>query len=150
MVRPIPLFPPTRPLSCASSVRRVLLSASVAFATACGGGRQLNVPDFRGSPSFRSEAIVLDVQNLNYADIVVYGSRGGSWQRLGDVTGNTSAVLEISENLTRGAPWLQLRVHAIGSPDSSDYYTDRISVPPGAMVQLRVAPVLRMSSWSVR
>jgi hypothetical protein len=92
----------------------------------------------------------LSVQNLNYADIVVYGSRGGSWQRIGGVTGNTSQAFEVPSQLTDGSASLRLRVHAIGSPDAADYVTDPIFASYGSVVQLRVAPVLRMSSWSLR
>ena len=120
------------------------------FAAGCGSGRTLNVPDFRGSPAFRSENVGLDVRNLNYADVVVYGSRGGSWHRIGDVTGNSSQLFEIPDQLTDAATSLRLRVHAIGSSDASDYFTESIFVSSGAVVELRVAPVLRMSSWSVR
>lgn len=138
-------WPSFRPL-----LPRVALAASLIAATACGSGGTYDVPNFRGSPAFRSEAIRLDVDNRNYADVVVYGSRGGSWQRIGDVTGNASETFEISDQLTEAAPSLRFRVHAIGSSGASDFVTDPIFVSGNAVVVLRVASVLRMSSWSVR
>ena len=120
------------------------------MATACGGGRTLSFPDFRGSPAFRTETVLLDVQNRNYADVVVYGSRGGSWQRIGNVTGNTSEMFEVPDQLTDAAASLRFRVHAIGSTSASDFVTGPIFVSGNAIVELRVASVLRMSNWSVR
>ena len=129
---------------------RAALVACLMTATACGGGESLSVPNFRGSPAFRTETVLLDVDNHNYADVVVYGSRGGSWQRIGGVTGNTSGTFEVPDQLTAAAPSLRFRVHAIGSSDATDFVTDPIFVSGNAVVVLRVASVLRMSSWSVR
>jgi hypothetical protein len=94
--------------------------------------------------------ILLSVQNQNYADIVVYAARGGSWQRIGEVTGNGSETFEVPDQLTTTGASLRFRVHAIGASDATDFVTDRIFVSGGAIVELRVASVLRMSSWSVR
>lgn len=146
--------PGARPLSSWSSPRTLLsraaLVACLTAATACGGGEGFSVPDFRGSPAFRSTTVRLDVQNRNYADVVVYGARGGSWHRLGGVTGNTSQTFVIPDQLTDAAASLRFRVHAIGAPDATDYVTEPIFVSGSAVVVLRVASVLRMSSWSVR
>ena len=129
---------------------RAALVACLLIAGACSGGRTLGVPNFRGSPAFRTETILLDVQNRNYADVVVYGSRGGSWQRIGDVTGNASEMFEVPDQLTDAAASLRFRVHAIGSTTAADFVTEPIFVSGNAIVELRVASVLRMSSWSVR
>lgn len=106
-------------------------------------------PDFRGRPA-QNATIPVDVQNQHYADIVVRISRGGSWQRIGDVTGNSSDRLEIPAALTSPAGDYQFRVHAIGSADDTDYVSERIAAYPGSVIVLTVAPVLRMSSWSIR
>ncbi|MEX2465532.1 MAG: hypothetical protein WD995_01395 [Gemmatimonadota bacterium] len=94
---------------------------------------------------------MVSVRNQHFSDVVVYISRGGaSWQRLGSVTGNTSTNLEIPSALTAPAGEYRFRVHAIGSPDATDYISDRILADRGSVIELTVAPVLRMSSWSIR
>jgi len=106
-------------------------------------------PDFRGRPA-QNATIPVDVRNQHYADVVVRVSRGGAWQRIGDVTGNSSGRLAIPAALASPTGDYRFRVHAIGSADDTDYVTERIAAYPGAVIVLTVAPVLRMSSWSIR
>lgn len=106
-------------------------------------------PDFRGRPA-QNQTIPVDVRNQHYADVVVRVSRGGAWQRIGEVTGNSSERLEVPSALTSPAGDYRFRVHAIGSADATDYVSERIAAYPGSVVVLTVAPVLRMSSWSIR
>lgn len=120
----------------------------VSFAVA-GCGAERATPDFRGRPA-QNATIPVDVRNQHYADVVVRVSSGGAWQRIGDVTGNSSGRLEIPPALTSPAGDYQFRVHAIGTSDNADYVTERIAAYPGSVVVLTVAPVLRMSSWSIR
>lgn len=117
------------------------------FVASCSPG--LETPDFRGRPA-QNVTIPVDVRNQHYSDIVVRVSRGGAWQRIGDVTGNSSERLEIPAAMTGPTGDYQFRVHAIGTPDDADYVSERISAYPGTVIVLTVAPVLRMSSWTIR
>ena len=126
-----------------------LVVLAILAISGCGRAPQAMYPDFRGRPQM-AESVFVEVRNQHYSDIVVRVSTGGSWQRLGDVTGNSSGRLEISRGMLSPVGDYRFRVHAIGSPDSSDYISDRISAARGRTVVLVVAPVLRMSSWSVR
>ena len=121
------------------------LLTSMLFA-GCAGSE---APDFRGRPA-RNVTIPIDVRNQHYSDIVVRVSRGGAWQRIGDVTGNSSERLEIPAALTAPTGDYRFRVHAIGTPDDADYVSERIAAYPGTVIVLTVAPVLRMSTWSIR
>lgn len=131
-----------------TSRRLVVLAALVLASAACG--KSLDVPDFRGTGAAEATTIRVDVRNLNYADVTVHASRDSGWYRIGQVTGNSDGTLEVPAAVGSPAGFLRLRVHAIGSPDASDYVTEGISAGRGDIVVLRVAPVLRMSSWSVR
>lgn len=127
---------------------RVVVAALMLASAACG--RSVEVPDFRGTGRAEPTSVQVDVRNLNYADVTVHASRDSGWYRIGQVTGNSDGTLEVPAAIGSPAGFLRLRVHAIGSSDASDYVTDAISAGRGDVVVLRVAPVLRMSSWSVR
>lgn len=113
------------------------------------GCTSLAIPNFRGQ-STQAPAIVLAVSNQNYADVTIHVSHGSGWQRIGSVTGQGSVRLEIPTSMSSGTASYRVRVHAIGSPDRTDYVSDRIPADRGDVIQLTVAPVLRMSSWSLR
>jgi hypothetical protein len=138
--------PEGRPYPWGGAVLVALVTLAV---SGCSRAPQAMYPDFRGRPQM-AQTVVVEVRNQHYSDIVVRVSTGGSWQRLGDVTGNSSGRLEISGAMLAPAGDYRFRVHAIGSPDASDYISDRIMASRGRTVVLVVAPVLRMSSWSVR
>ncbi len=137
-----------RPRRPARAAARVTLAALALASAACARG--VETPDFRGTRTTQAAPIQVDVHNLNYADITVHASRDGAWRRIGQVTGNTEQTLQVPADIGSPAGYLRLRVHAIGSPDASDFVTDGIMAGGGDIVELRVAPVLRMSSWSVR
>ena len=88
------------------------------FVASCSPG--LETPDFRGRPA-QNVTIPVDVRNQHYSDIVVRVSRGGAWQRIGDVTGNSSERLEIPAAMTGPTGDYQFRVHAIGTPVVDTY-----------------------------
>lgn len=131
--------------------RAVMFATLAALALAAGAcSKGVETPDFRGTRTLQAAPIQVDVRNLNYADITVHASRDGAWRRIGQVTGVSDRMLEVPADVGSPAGYLRLRVHAIGSPDASDFVTEGIMAGRGDVVELRVAPVLRMSSWSVR
>lgn len=122
--------------------------AATALVTACAGG---DTPDFRGTGTSRDAPVVVEVENAHFNDVVVYASSDGAgWQRLGSVIGLSSGRLTIPTALHSGSGAYYLRVHAIGAADRYDYLSGAILANPGDVIELRVAGVLRMSSWSVR
>ncbi|MDZ7779828.1 MAG: hypothetical protein U5R14_07825 [Gemmatimonadota bacterium] len=113
------------------------------------GCATLEVPNFRGQAA-TAQPIVLNVSNQNYADVTVHVSEGSGWQRVGSVTGQGSARLEMPASMSAGAASYRVRIHAIGSRDRNDYVSERIPANRGNVIHVTVAPVLRMSSWSIR
>ncbi len=93
-----------------------------------------------------TQPIALDVTNENWLDVDVFVVRGTSRYRLGTVGGNGSATLSIPASVVVHGEF-QLMADPIGSKDV--YVTDRIAVGPDQMVQLTVAPRMRMSSFAV-
>jgi hypothetical protein len=92
------------------------------------------------------EPVEVTVNNSNYLDVDVFAVRGTSRARIGSVTGLSSATLLVPVHLAADGN-VQLLVDPIGS--NATYLTDRIAVSPGQQIELTVAPVLRMSSYSV-
>ena len=92
------------------------------------------------------EPVVVIVNNSNYLDVDVFAVRGGSRTRVGSVTGLSSATFNVPAHYALNGT-LQLLVDPIGS--DATYLTDKIAVGPGQQLELTVAAVLRMSSYSV-
>ena len=117
----------------------VVLAAATVLA-ACASGAN------RGGSGVAAQPIPLDVTNENYLDVDIFVVRGTSRQRLGTVGGNGSATLSIPANLIVHGEF-QLMADPIGSKDV--YVSDRIAVGPDQIVELTVAPRMRMSSFAV-
>ena len=92
------------------------------------------------------QPISLEVTNENWLDVDVFVVRGTSRYRLGTVGGNGSATLSIPASVVVHGEF-QLMADPIGSKDV--YVTDRIAVAQDQMVQLTLAPRMRMSSFAV-
>jgi hypothetical protein len=78
----------------------------------------------------------LRVDNQAFNDMTIYVVRGGSRQRIGQVTGATTALLTIPENMVGGGATLQFQADPVGSnraPISED-----INVNPGDEVRLTI------------
>lgn len=92
------------------------------------------------------EQMIVTVNNSNYMDVDVYVVRGRSRSRVGSVTGLSTTTFNVPAEIAPDGN-LQLLIDPIGS--NSTYTTEMISVNPGQHVELTVAPVLRMSRFSV-
>lgn len=93
-------------------------------------------------------ALTLEVRNNNYLDVAIYAHTDGQHLRLGSVTGQSHATLEIPTSVVVRADGFRLEVDPVGARDS--YVTERIVASPGAIVVLDVGSVLGMSSWHLR
>jgi hypothetical protein len=94
------------------------------------------------------EAIRVEVRNDNFLDVTVYVLPDGVSHRIGDVTGSSSATLDVPARLIFAATSMRLLVNPIGSREA--YLSEEIPVSPGDLIRLNVASQIRMSSWSVR
>jgi hypothetical protein len=94
------------------------------------------------------EAIRVEVRNDNFLDVTVYVMPDGVSYRIGDVTGSSSATLDVPPRLIFAATSVRLLVNPIGSRQA--YLSEEILVSPGDLIRLHVASQIQMSSWSVR
>jgi hypothetical protein len=125
--------------------------AALALLGCVGCAEKRPIPDFSGSTrTLGREPVLVEVVNDNYHDVVVYLDHGAGWQRLETVTGLCEVQLEISSTLQSAESRYYIRVHAIGTSDSEDYFSGMIFADPGTRIELNVASVLSLSSWSVR
>ena len=118
---------------------RVAILAFVATLVSCAAGP--------GTERVGPSDVRLEVDNQNYLDVVVFGLQDHTTTRIGSVTGLSSATFTIPHRLLVLGR-VRLLVDPVGSPVA--YLTDEVMVNPGDILELRVASVIRMSSWSVR
>lgn len=115
-----------------------------------GCAEKRSFPDFRGGArTMGREPVIVDVVNDNYHDAVVYIDRGSGWQRLGTVTGLCEVQLQIPSTLQSAQSRYFIRFHAIGTSDTEDYFSGAILADQGNVIELTLASVLSLSSWSV-
>jgi hypothetical protein len=87
------------------------------------------------SPSPRSGAATLEVDNRNFLDMAVYVVNGAHRQRLGTARGNTTTSLVIPDRLIRGgASPLRFLCDPIGGEGLP--VSEEIMVEPGDVVEL--------------
>ena len=90
---------------------------------------------------------VVQVDNGNFADVVIYALSTGQYYRLGEVTGHDRATLGLPRQLNTASD-LRLVADPIGS--RSSYFSDPILFEPGDVLVLDVGPTMSLSSVSVR
>ena len=92
------------------------------------------------------EAVALDVTNDTWQDMDVYVLASTVRVRIGGVTSQTTAHLEIPADLLAYGS-VQLRADPIGG--GTPYVTDPISIRGGQRITLTVEHQLGLSSWVV-
>ena len=90
---------------------------------------------------------VVQVDNGNFADVVVYALSTGQYHRLGEVTGNGRATLDLPRQLNT-VPDLRLVADPIGSRTS--YFSDELLFEPGDVLVLSIGATMNLSTVSVR
>ena len=86
----------------------------------------------------RAQRTTLRVENQAFNDMTIYVVRGGSRQRIGQVTGSSSALLTIPESMVGGGATLQFQADPVGSNRAP--ISESISVNPGDEVRLTIPP----------
>jgi hypothetical protein len=96
---------------------------------------------------FRPEPIAVHVKNENFLDMTVGVVVGGVIRRLGQVTGNGSANFTIAWSVANGTT---IAITAVPIGQNARFTSTGLSVAPGQMIDVRIAPVLRQSDAIVR
>jgi broad specificity phosphatase PhoE len=94
-----------------------------------------------------AESVVLEVENHNWSDIVVYVSHDGVATRLALVTANTNTSVPVPPHLLGSLGIVRLAVRRIGGTDS--YASEPISVRTGSTLRLTVETRVATSSVAV-
>ena len=109
-------------------------AAAVALVLACGG-RNASPPASPEAPGFDELAVTLAVENRNFNDATVYAFDGGVRQRVGRVTGKTSATFTFKWF----SPQLQMIIDFTGGGNLA---SERLIINPGrgSDLQLIIGP----------
>lgn len=129
-------MPPRRQLRPPLSAAAALLAATLALPAACAH----NAKSDPNAPPEEQQAgeTTVRVQNQSFLDVDVYVYRGDVRQRLGTVTGNSTAVLRIPKGFVFPATPLRFLASPIGGRRQP--VSEEITVSPGDEVGLVVPP----------
>ena len=93
------------------------------------------------------ENLVLEIENHNWSDIVVFVLHDGLTSRLTQVTAGRSVSIPLRPQHVSAMGTLRLAVHPIGG--SSDYTSESVSLRTGNTVRLTVESSVARSSVAV-
>jgi hypothetical protein len=111
---------------------RITMTWGVALAlmTACGSRSASSA----GAKERAADTeIAIEVENHNYSDIVIYLVRGGQSQRLGMVTGLSTAHYVFPYRRLGSSGDARLRAHPIGGP--APFTSENLYVQPGQWIK---------------
>jgi hypothetical protein len=94
-----------------------------------------------------TQSVVLQVQNNNWADIIIYVVHDGRRTRLNSVTATKNSSLIIPPNMIGQVGDLQLVARRVGANDR--YISQTISIRTGSTIVLTLESDLRRSSVAV-
>jgi broad specificity phosphatase PhoE len=128
------------------------LGAAVCFVTAvaCGRSQAAAAPAPAADSTNMArpvESVVLEVENHNWSDIVVYVSHDGVVTRLALVTASSNTSVPLPAHLVGSLGVVRLAVRRIGGTDS--YASEPISIRTGSTLRLTVESRVATSSVAV-
>lgn len=128
-------------------VRRSVFASyiiSASLLAACGGRHQAKEDP---TPATLPDPIVLEVENHNWADVVLYVLHDGVQSRLTQVAAAHDVSLEIPPRLQGQMGVIQIAVRRIGGTDS--FVSQSISLRGSSAVRLTIESSLSRSSVGV-
>ena len=126
-------------------VRRIALVASlVVSVSACAGRhRELEAP----APAVPPVAVVLEVENHNWADVVLYVLHDGVRTRFVQIPAAHNLAVEIPANLQGQMGVIQIAARRIGGNDS--FVSQKLSLRGNSAVRFTIESSLSRSSVGV-
>jgi hypothetical protein len=121
--------------------RRFISCTTLVLAAACGAHHA------EPNPPPIDDDLVLQVDNHNWSDVLIYILHDGKQTRLLEVTGAKSVAQPIPPQLISSNGTVRFLVHRIGGRD--DYTSPPISVRNGKTVALTLEGQLHMSTVGV-
>lgn len=123
--------------------RRYFVVFLLAITVACA--RRKANPD-EPVPEFLAD-VALEVENRNFLDVTVYLIQHGNRQRLGTVTGSSTATVMIPKQFLRGySAELRFLADPVGSPNA--VVSDAVSLRPGEHIHWTLDKVGRSGMQS--
>jgi hypothetical protein len=123
----------------------VAISVAAAILSGCRGSQFPE--DIAPALSSDAQSVVLEVQNHNWADIIIYVVHDGKRSRLNSVTATKNTSLIIPPNLIGQVGNLQLVARRVGANDR--YVSQPISIRTGTTIVLTLESNLARSSVAV-
>jgi hypothetical protein len=131
------------------SVRRTTLASGLiaaAFLSACARGHA--IPEERApAPTPPADAVVLEVENHNWADIVLYVVHDGVHTRFAQVAGARNVSMKIPPQLQGQMGVIRIAARRIGGNDS--FVSQAISLRGNSSVRFTIESKLSRSSVGV-
>ncbi len=130
-------------------VPRTIVAAYFAMGfllSACAGRHHAKLEDEPESPPI-SGPVVLEVENHNWSDVVLYIIHDGQTHRFAQIAAAKDGSFEIPVRFIGDQGTLRVGLHRIGGQD--DYRTDVVSVRTGATIRLTIEGKLEHSSIGV-
>jgi hypothetical protein len=123
-------------------------TAAIALAAAIAACRGSQFPeDVLPQVASETQSVILEVQNHNWADMIIYVVHDGRRTRLNTVTATKNSSLTIPPNMIGQVGNLQLIARRVGANDR--YISPSISVRTGSTVVLTLESNLSRSSVAV-
>ncbi|HJP85986.1 MAG TPA: hypothetical protein VJ852_08355 [Gemmatimonadaceae bacterium] len=123
------------------------LAVSFLLTAACARHRFEDNPKLAPPQELISGPVVLEVENHNWSDIVLFVIHDGRTQRLAQIAAARDAQFEIPSHLIGDQGVIRLGLHRIGGRD--DYRTEAVSVRTGTTIRLTIEGKLEHSSIGV-
>lgn len=120
---------------------RFMLCATLVLAAACAAHHA------DPNPSPNDDDLVLQVDNHNWSDVLIYILHDGKQTRFLEVTGARSVAQPVPPRLVSSNGTIRLLVHRIGGLD--DYLSPTVSVRGGRTIALTLEGQLHMSTVGV-
>jgi hypothetical protein len=124
-----------------------VLAASTAACAAHRAAHRAAPADARADSMLAAEQLVLEIENHNWSDVVIFILQDGRSSRLAQVTAGRSISVPLLARHVSPMGTFQLAVHPIGG--SSDYRSESLSARTGNTVRLTVENSVARSSVAV-
>ncbi len=119
----------------------------VGFCVTLGCSSNKNASSLENIPELVAQPVILEVENHNWADVVVYLIVDGRRHRFMEVGGTKDDEKAIPVNRQGTMGQLSFAIHRIGSQD--EYRTETVSIRTGRTIRLTLESNLVRSSISV-
>jgi len=125
----------------------ILASGFLAASTAACATHHAGPADARADSVLAAEQLVLEIENHNWSDVVIFILHDGRSARLAQVTAGRSLSVPLLARHISPMGTFQIAVHPIGG--SSDYRSESLSARTGTTVRLTVENTVGRSSVAV-